>query len=99
MATTFPLILGGTYFIALAALGVYTSTLRLWLPYVAGCVVFVMVLVTGMNWSVSGEDGPSGFAVIAVHGSILWLAILAHAIRWLWVSISALRRLVAARRK
>ncbi len=90
MTKSIGLILGGTYFIALIALGIYSATLRRWGPYLGGCIVFLVVLYTGMFWSVAQEDGPSGFAVVAAHGLAFWIAAIAHAFRWIRTLISKL---------
>ncbi len=92
MTTPIVLALGAAYFIGLIALGIYTATLRIWAPYITGAILFVVVLCTGLFWSVAEEDGPSGFAVLAAHGLIFWVAVLAHAIRWIRVLIAKLRR-------
>lgn len=92
MSLTLSLILGATYLIALAAIGIYVATLRLWLPYIVGGIVFLVVLFVGLNWSSSAEDGPSGFAVVAAHGLIFWVAAIAHIMRWLRVLLLSFKR-------
>lgn len=72
MPHTLTLILGAAYFIALIAIGIYVATLRLWLPYIIGSLAFLVVLFVCAGWAISGEDGPSGFAVLAAHGLVFW---------------------------
>jgi hypothetical protein len=91
MTTTVALFLGAAYFIALIAFGLYTATLRLWLPYAGGTILFVVAFYTGMFWSAVDEGGPSGFAVIAAHGLVFWVVFIAHAVRWLRVWVARLR--------
>ncbi len=99
MPLALSLILGAGYYIALAAIGIYTATLRLWLPYIAGSITFLVALTIGGNWAASGEDGPSGFAVVAAHGLIFWVAAIAHIIRWLRTLLLSLKRFIAKKRQ
>ncbi len=92
MPYTLTLILGAVYFIALIAIGIYVATLRLWLPYIIGSVAFLVVLFVCAGWAVSGEDGPSGFAVLAAHGLVFWVAAIAHIIRWLRALVLAVKQ-------
>ncbi len=92
MPYTLTLILGAVYFIALIAIGIYVATLRLWLPYIIGGVAFLVVLFVCAGLAISGEDGPSGFAVLAAHGLVFWVAAIAHIIRWLRALVLAVKQ-------
>ena len=98
MPLALSLILVAAYFIALAAIGIYTATLRLWRPYIAGCICFVVTLHLAGSWMLSGEDGPSGFAVVAAHGLIFWIFAIAHIIRWLRALLLSRKQLIAKKK-
>ncbi|WP_367154411.1 hypothetical protein [Methylomonas sp. HYX-M1] len=93
------MILGVAYIIALLAFGIYTATIRPWCKYVAGIIVFLLVLFATSMLAMQGADGPDGFAVGLVFGSMFWLAVLAHIVRWLRVLVVTLWQLLARQRK
>lgn len=99
MPQNMSLMLGATYYIAFLGFGIYTATLRLWRPYIVGSIMFLVALHMGGRWAVSGEDGPVGFAVIAAHGLIFWVAAIAHLIRWLRALFLSLKHLIAKKKR
>ena len=84
MQANVDLLLGAGYFLGLAALAIGSAMLP-WRYYGPGILVFIIVFFVGIGWSMKGADGPSGFAVVALHGLIQILFLSSHAIRVLSV--------------
>lgn len=83
---------------SLAGLAIYSATLKLWIPYVTGILVFTAANWISLRISLSGPDGGPGDILVAVfHVLLQGLALLAHIIRWLvilssWLSERSRRR-------
>jgi len=84
MQANVELLLGAGYFLGLTGLAIGSAMLP-WRYYGRGILVFIVVFCVGIGWSMKGADGPSGFAVGALHGLIQIVFLSSHAIRILSV--------------
>jgi|LakMenEpi03Aug12_release.lakeMendotaPanAssembly.Ray.scaffolds.fasta_scaffold3239653_1 uncharacterized membrane protein YhaH (DUF805 family) len=84
-------LLGFGYFAALVLAALSTAAVRPGWLYVLSCTAFLMLLYIGAMWSVEGEDGPSGFMVIALHGLVFWMFVVAQAVKWIRIVVRRLR--------
>lgn len=86
------LLLGAAYFLGLFALAILTALIRPGWRYVAAVLGYLVGLMVLTSWTVSQEDGPVGFAVLAMHSLMFWVALIANAVKWtriLWRRLRA----------
>lgn len=92
------ILLGLAYWLVLLGAALLTAAIKPGRWYALACTAFVLGLPLGAYWASASEDGPVGFAVIAVHGLILWVFLIAHFCKWAAIMLSVANQKWARRK-